>query len=328
MRSAAPRGWKPLPPVLRGAVDEYNKWLSAYLKETDIRNKIEEPLYHYTDSAGLSGIIMNQEIWFTSYKHMNDPSEIAYGMSIALQLLEEIGKKADSQVNLFCKMVIALFSNENIENTFSFFIASFSRNGDDLGQWRGYGDNGHGFSLGLSQRLFQVLDKPGLKPHENVFVTPVVYGEKEGRKHHRRAIRKAVKIVETTIKKATDVMSDKDVGMPFFDEMARSLIAAQLIFNSLTIKHEAYSNEREVRLIIMGEREKLRAHISTRSRRGDIVPFIKSPMKVQEKAAITEIVVGPCAAVDAEDGVRTLLAPFRKAPGSLVRRSKIPYRAL
>jgi len=105
------------------------------------------------------------------------------------------------------------------------------------------------------------------------------------------------------------------------------MLMVQLIFNSLVIKHEAYQNEREVRLFILGEHEKLKGHISTRPRQGEIVPFIKTPFPLQTEGSIFEIVVGPSALENAENGVRALVQQFYKAPDSIARRSSIPYRA-
>jgi hypothetical protein len=243
-----------------------------------------------------------------------------------LELLNEIGQASDRRIEIFCDMVNDLFTHENLRGAFGFFIASFSLERDDLGQWRAYGDNGRGFALGLAPHVFAVEDKPDRKPHENIFIAPVVYGRQAARQHHMPAIEQAVRLVGDTVERAADLMQDSNVGMPFFDEMAKVLIASQLIFNSLTIKHEAYEHEKEVRLIIVGEHKNLTPYVSTRSRRGEIVPFIKSVMPIQARDSIAEIVVGPSAAAGAEDGVCALLKPFNDAPEPIVRRSTIPYR--
>jgi hypothetical protein len=318
--------WKPLAPVFNEAVTAFNQWSDKNFQSRDNRNRVTAPLYQYTDAAGLEGIVKDQQMWFTSYTHLNDPSEIAYGMNIASELLSEIGQASDPRVGLFCNMVNDLFTHENLRGAFGFFIASFSRERDDLGQWRAYGDNGRGFALGLAPHLFAITDKHDRKPHENIFVAPVVYGREAARQHHMPAIEQALRIVGSAIESAADIMDDRNVGMPFFDEMGKALIASQLIFNSLTIKHEAYKHEQEVRLIIVGEHKYLMPYIATRSRRGDIVPFIKSDMTIHEKGSIDEIVVGPAAAPCAEDGVCALLRPFNNAADSIVRRSTIPYR--
>jgi hypothetical protein len=189
-------------------------------------------------------------------------------------------------------------------------------------------DNGHGFALGMSPHLFHADDKADLtQHHKNVFVTPVVYGRDAGRLHHMPAIERAIRIVGDTVVQAADLMEDSSIGMPFLDEMAKSLIAAPMLINSLTVKHKAYQHEREVRLIIVGEHAKLNPHIATRPRRGDIVPFIKREMPIQTKGSLVEIVVGPSAPDSAADGLRNLLSPFHDSPASIVRRSTIPYRA-
>jgi hypothetical protein len=224
-------------------------------------------------------------------------------------------------------MVADLFTHKNLQSSFDFYIASFSRERDDLGQWRAYADNGQGFALGLDEKLFQVEDKPHRKPHENVFVAPVVYGNTDARQRHLPAIEKAVETIAAAIGRAMDAMRDKAIGIPFLDQMAKALIASQLIWNCLTIKHAGYAHEREVRLIIPGGAKNLRPYVSTRSRGAEIVPFIKSDLSIQAKGSITEIVVGPSAAPNAENGVKALLRPFLDEAEMIINRSKIPYRA-
>jgi hypothetical protein len=319
--------WKPLPPVLRKAVEAFNDWSNAYLLASDAHNTITAPLYHYTNAAGLEGIINNQQIWFTSYAHLNDPSELTFGMSVASGLLKEIGAGSDSRIKIFCDMVTDLFTHENMRSAFGFFIASFSKDGDDLGQWRAYGDNGRGFALGLAPRLFAVEENPKRQPRENVFVAPVVYGEKAGRQHHMPGIAKAVQIVGETVARAADLMQDINIGMPFLDEMTKALIASQMIFTSLTTKHEGYRHEQEVRLMILGQDRNLASHVSTRARGTETVPFIKSDMPIQTKGSTAEIVIGPAAPSTAEEFVGNLLKPFHPDPQSVIRHSIIPYRA-
>jgi len=260
------RNWKPLPPILEAAVSAFDERSNVLLLAADARNAITAPLYHYTDARGLEGIIKNQHIWFTRYTHLNDSTELKFGMSVATELLSEIGAGSDGRIRIFCDMVKDLFTDKNMASAFGFFIASFSRERDDLGQWRAYGNNGRGFSLGLAPHLFGVEDKTDRQPHENVFVVPVVYGKKAARQHHMPAIETAVRIVGKAVVEATDLMRDSSIGIPFFDKMAKALIASQMIFNCLTMKDEAYEHEKEVRLIIVGERRKLAPHVSTRRR--------------------------------------------------------------
>jgi len=315
-----------LHPALLGHINEFKAWSDGQLAAMEALNKVSVPLYHYTDAAGLEGIVKNQHIWFTHYLHLNDPSELTYGMSIASKVLKEISQRGDVRIEFFCKMLDDLFTHKNMESAFGFYIASFSRAPNDLGQWRAYGADGKGFALGLAPHLFHVVDKTDRKPHENVFFSPVVYGEQAGRARQQAAIEKCTSIVAATADRAADLMRDRTIGLPFLKAMATELMASQMIWNSLTIKHEAYAHEEEVRLVIVGGVEALQPYVSTRARGSEIVPFIKSDMAIQDKDSIVEVVVGPSAPPTAEDGLKALLRPFHGDPDAIINRSDIPYR--
>jgi hypothetical protein len=292
-----------------------------------MRNAIMAPLYHYTNWAGLEGIITAQQFWYTHYQHLNDDTEMQFGMDVAKTLLKELAVR-NRKVKLFCDMVIDLFSAENMSSAFGFYIASFSGSRDDLHQWGKYGQNGQGFAIGLAPKLFAIDDKPNRQPHENIFVLPVCYGADAGRVLHLPAIESAVRIVADTVEHKAKAMSDIDRGMPFFDEMAKHLLARELILNCLIIKDLHWEPEQEVRQFILGENMNLAPHVSIRSRGTETtpsVPYIKSNMPLHEPGCITEIIIGPAAPSDAEDFACSLLAAFHGDPRSIVRKSTKPY---
>jgi hypothetical protein len=72
-----------LQPVLRTAIDRFDQWVKKHLESEQEKNAIDTPLYHYTDGRGLKGIIESQTIWFTDYRHLNDPSELIHGVEMA-----------------------------------------------------------------------------------------------------------------------------------------------------------------------------------------------------------------------------------------------------
>lgn len=236
---------------MRAALDQYDHWSHDHLSTADIKNKIIGILYHYTDASGLKGIFDHQTIWFTSYDHLNDPGEITYGIEITTALLKEIGDTNDPRIKMFCDLVINLYTHDNMRSAFGIYLASFSRDGDDLGQWRAYANNGRGCAIGFAPHLFHAT--PGLKgsPVENYVVLPVAYGVAEGRALLMPCIATALELVRRVIVGEANAMRDVNVGMPFFDEMAKVLIASELVLHSLTIKHEAYRHENEVRLTLV-----------------------------------------------------------------------------
>ena len=98
-----------LPNVLDTAINDYKVWSEKHLLAFEKRHAIKETLYHYTDASGLKGIIDNQEIWFTDYRYLNDPSELTHGMNLAKALIAK-GAKGDTASGFFYRMLGDLFS--------------------------------------------------------------------------------------------------------------------------------------------------------------------------------------------------------------------------
>lgn len=316
-----PADWKSLSPAFMAALRRYDRAARARVLRAQRRDAVTAPPYHYTDRGGLAGIITAQIVWFTHYQHMNDDREIKFGMSVANTVLSDIGDRLP-KAKIFCDLVADLFSAENLDSVFDFYIASFSRRRDDPHQWKNYARAGEGFAIGLALQLFGIEpDRPNRKAHENIFVSPVRYGAPAGRDLQRPAIESAARIIAETAEHKATAMQDINRGMPFFREMADRLLAAELILHGLTVKGLDWSPENEVRLFILVQRASLAPCVSTRSRSTETVPFIKSDMRLHEPGSITEILVGPAAPRDAEDFACSLLAPFHSDPRSIVHRS-------
>lgn len=315
------------PPVLQSAIDEFNKWSDEHVLSEQQRNTIDATLYHYTDGRGLKGILETQTIWFTDYRHMNDPSELLHGIDMAKDVARIAANGADGRVRLFLETLSDMFSPRNFSSNFEFFIASFSRDRDDLGQWRAYADNGRGYAIGFAPHIFAIEDKRDREPNENVVVGPVRYDINEVCARHEVAVERVASIFLNAVEANADLVSDQRVRFPFMQNMARAVIASPLIWNCLTTKHPAYAHEREVRLILLGLTERLATYITTRLRGSEIVPYVIHQLPVKKPHSLAGIVVGPAAPIDAERTVRTLLRSLGYSPDLPVSRSDIPYRA-
>jgi hypothetical protein len=130
------------PRPLQTAIDRFNNWSDEHLLAEQQRNEITETLYHYTDERGLRGILENETIWFTDYRHMNDPSELLHGITMVKDVARVAANGADARARLFLETLSDMFSVENFSANLEFLIACFSRDRDDLGQWRAYAANG------------------------------------------------------------------------------------------------------------------------------------------------------------------------------------------
>jgi hypothetical protein len=68
---------------------------------------------------------------------MNDPSELRHGIDMAKDVARLTANGADEIVRLFLEILSDMFSIPNFSAAkLEFLIASFSRERDDLGQWR------------------------------------------------------------------------------------------------------------------------------------------------------------------------------------------------
>jgi hypothetical protein len=255
---------------------------------------------------------------------MNDPSELSHGIDFTHLVADELALEADNRVRSFLRIFKDMFRHANFQATLEFFIASFSRCRDDLGQWRAYADKGRGFAIGFSPCMFPVTEKPPAdKPAE--FVGAVCYRGREILDRFRAPIQQAGEIFLAAMDANADVFQDEAIRLAFMRELARELIASPMIWRCLTIKHSAYEHESEVRLVITGTPERLRPYITTRFRGSEIVPYIRQPMPLREQNNIVEIMVGPSAPPDTERTLRTMLNSLGVGPEVFIHRSNIPY---
>ena len=312
-----------LPDILERAVQDYAEWADKYLKAVEKRTVIRKPLYHYTDANGLKGIIEKDEIWFTDYRYLNDPSELRHGIFLAQEKITALRANA-GHAWFLCDDMADLFAHDNFDSALQFLIACFSRDGDELGQWRNYADNGRGFAIKFSPRMFGSDDPVSADPLMNMVVGPVIYRDAETKRLHGLAIRKAISGLQLAMRYARQHLMQQDIFRGFSDRLAKEALASPMIWNCLTCKHPAYARENEVRLIILGTKKAFKGKLPVRVRKGEVVPYFNRPMGLGKPGTILEVIAGPAAPIGAEDGVRTLLDKYKIT--ARISRSKIPYR--
>ena len=111
-----------------------------------LRQRPTGPIYHYTDGAGLLGILGNGEIWASDALHLNDAKEFKLSMA----LLHAELKKRSTELSSEWNSVLAESKADPHGWTDSrMYVTSFSTNGNQLSQWRSYCRDGSGFSIGF-----------------------------------------------------------------------------------------------------------------------------------------------------------------------------------
>lgn len=94
-------------------------------------------LYHYTSTAALISIVRNNELWLSDATFLNDRVEIQHGRAIACEgLREAVSWEGDQEAKAMMQAALQMFESEPDP---AVYVACFSLEGDDLAQWRGYG---------------------------------------------------------------------------------------------------------------------------------------------------------------------------------------------
>ena len=276
---------------LEGAVVESFLASSALSDLSGSSSSIPDHLWHYSDSAGAAGILQSGELWATDAMFMNDPSELQLVEGTFEVLFRNEQLLADSLTPVERSSFRDAFwqSLRGLSQDPGVYAVCFSEAGDLLSQWRTYGDRGGGYALGFDATVFGNLMALGFRFFK------VRYDIDD----HVAGGRELIKIAANALAsfRPTDMSLRAEAVLEVASDLA---IAAQWF--SLQIKHPAYEQEQEWRLIyrpVWDRREQLpRAFRATP--RG-LVPFVRVPFErlgTTSKAAVRQVKMGPTARED------------------------------
>jgi hypothetical protein len=317
-----------------------------------VRDHIQKPipakLWHYTSYAAFKGILESKAIWATDYRFLNDREEFRHCRKLAMDLAalepEFVGQKFPAREFLVKALNAAFNTGVLREDRLRLMVASFSEQGDQLSQWRGYSGSSTGVSIGLDLR--------GLRPpagvHTMVVFAPCVYRDEE-----KTSLLKAIFALyyETIQSYWDDVISQaqektsEPVGLtpedlqgiilanqgPLsqFVVRAQNHLQADLLRIGSLMKDESFSEEKEWRLALPSEIITMPTQhpIEFRAVRNALVPYVAYPLlaKNQEGPILcNDLILGPGSHPHAEVGVNLLFQT--QFITTRARPSKIPYQ--
>lgn len=109
-------------------------------------------LYHYTDLNALSSIVYHDDLWLTNSRFTNDEYEMTHGYELAKEFLKKkIRRTRDAGFKAYLKRVESLVEEPPPKGV---YICCFCTEDNLLSQWRSYGENGTGVSIGFEQMGF------------------------------------------------------------------------------------------------------------------------------------------------------------------------------
>ena len=279
-------------------------------------------LYHYTDGPGLWGILESGVFRLTDIFGLNDPTELRHGIDHAGRVFAVEARRGHPAAKLFAQK-FRHGLREGMTQLAQMFVACFSRDGDELGQWRAYADNGRGFALEFDgHQLEQVFlnAAPATSTHSTF---PVLYDPVQLRDLSRQLSRRVIPL--------TAMPQGRRMSNAAINEFMKQLsiyAGFHVVHSALYFKHKAYEQEQEYRFLQMHAAGADVPDLRHRARGSVFVRYTPFRWTSQHASPLKGIVIGPAAdARRARAFVRECLKHAGwDISGIRIRRSRIPYR--
>jgi hypothetical protein len=308
------------------------------------KNWPRSTVWHYTNAAGLAGIIQENVLWASSTAFMNDHHELRTGANLFRDLLER------HQVTLDPKILehVQAMAGIALVDRYKMFVACACTGPNNLTMWRNYTGPEVGFAVGLdsTKPLFirrqkamteQMMDQMGVVPKEHKQEVFIRARENRWSFKWREAVYDPDNQVKLAWGRLLELESTADARSEGRETENTNLLAE--IYNELqTFKHHGFKDERELRIVCSISFHADLASVKYRPSRYGIVPYVelcqpagengdpsKNPEPVEE-LPIVGIAVGPTPyPEEAAAGARELLRSVGRESIPVIP-SKIPFR--
>jgi hypothetical protein len=250
-------------------------------------------LYHYTTAIGLKGILETSTLWATDATFLNDAQELQFGrrdlcsalLARAQELVSDIQDQygpESSRASIIQFAVRYLMSEYDVARPVMnspVYVTCFCEEGDLLSQWRGYSSGG-GFAVGLAT---QALLDVSLEREEEDPTRGDLY-----KSLHTKLVR--IQYGDAAIRPVIDqIVADIAPKLKAHSATEGWYYAMWNIVPALArIKHGAFAEEREWRLIALDDTSKA---ANFRAGPYGLIPFIALKANLQD--ALKEVVIGP-----------------------------------
>jgi hypothetical protein len=280
----------------------------ANLYDRIIQRDVDRTLFHYCSSETFLAILQGGKIRFSDANMMNDGSEGRYGYGIFEKAADKLLKMVPDQP-AFEGLTVDFFDEFDARLSPKQFhshpiIACFSTSPDVLSQWRAYGQDGQGWSIGFSSKSINAMP---------ITLLEVLYDPKQ-------------QVAEVMNYLAVRYLHFKEVGGSFKDAVGQD---AALLGSFLhAYKDPSFAEEKEVRALhelsvkwsddgailqdeggtaggqeVRGEPVKFRADGSS------ITAYVDIPFQKVDDVAISDVWYGPCN----RNGVGNAVYPLTQA---------------
>jgi len=279
-------------------------------------------IYHYTDGEGLRGILESGGLWLTDIFNLNDPTELRHGLKHAVEILKQRAEKGPREIKVFSE-IFQKMEHDGLEQIAHYFVCCFSKDGDDLGQWRAYADNGRGYAIGFDGVLLVQAFVDSATNNSNHWTFPITYEDDELREMHENIIDKFIPLY--SYPGGRNFASGQITG--YLRELS-TRFAEPILRSALLFKHKAYTNEQEYRFLQVHQAGPLDG-VKHRNRPYSLIRYREFDWRTVAARSLKKIIIGPAADKSlAHQFADDCLRAFHRVAGVEIAHSDIPYRAL
>lgn len=266
-----------------------------------------DTVYHYCSSNSFLSIISNRTIRMSDILKSNDSMEIRWIVPLIKKGFEDYYKKTNPRfksfypyetLNQYVNQFIDAYFLRGVQGEgkiFTMYVSCFSYIGDLLGQWRGYADDGKGYSIGFDKSIledFHAKDFKLVTPH----CSDVLYNKK---KQFSIVTNELITLFSRLKNNAESLQCDRDTTLKTFKESFN-----RLQVKAVFMKNPFFMEEQEWRMGIInfendGNPKKVQILRNTvlecipvkyRSTEEGLVSFIDMPF---DASIVKNIVIGP-----------------------------------
>ncbi|WP_114129889.1 MULTISPECIES: DUF2971 domain-containing protein [Thalassospira] len=284
-----------------------------------------ETLFHYTNQAGLLGILNSNDLWASSYKFLNDREEVVFFKKVLRNSLlpffeRNLRNKRDLDVMQSALLRLHGYSNLASQQADEFidvlykttfqpqggrkelvhpFFVSFCSHSDSyekknglLSQWRGYGSDG-GFAIEFDVKELSRQIQESVATYERAvsFFCDVFYCDTDNSLPSLNENIECIVDTAEALIRGRENPFEKSYG-PFVTAATRT-------------KHIGFREEQEFRVVIapilqggpfseLGEGYSKFKKIYVREGKDGLIPYIKLLEEIPDPLPIRRVIVGPC----------------------------------
>lgn len=277
------------------------------------KSPLPEELHHYTGISALIGMARTRALWAGHIYFLNDASEVKHACDLLQRLLTQRSQEVTTP-RAHMAMKLSRYLATVIDHPDQLFVISLSARPSLLSQWRSYTPHGKGVSIAFTKSTIEAM-----AAQSDMLVARCLYETAE----QLQLLNALIEYLEQQIDapENAELLSagTADPSIGFFQKYKGDILRTLAI-----IKHRAFSEEDEWRLISRHTPSYMGLQIQYREGGALLAPYIEVPLP-KDGQPFESVTLGPSPHPNlALDSLSKFLS--QQALCSRVKNSGIPYR--